>query len=310
MKTLPDISGDVVLSGSNRAQAKYPGHWVRGIVGVCFCLLMFQQGWAQGSEAYSAQTAAYFKTNCTSCHTIGGGRLAGPDLKNATQRKDREWHIRFIQNPKAVIDQGDAYAVKLVQDYGGVIMPTGPGMTRQLAEALVNLIEAESKADRSVFSGAQMPERPFTPADVARGQAIFLGEKALLNGGPSCFSCHAVSDIGLLGGGRLGPDLTRAYERLQGRTALAAWLSAPATPMMQKTYGHRPLDPEEVLALSAFLQASVERGKNGSAAMLNFFLFGLGGAFVGLVLFDLSWRRRLRSVRRSLVRKDDMRGVE
>ena len=27
-----------------------------------------------------------FKTNCVSCHTIGGGRLIGPDLEGVTKK--------------------------------------------------------------------------------------------------------------------------------------------------------------------------------------------------------------------------------
>ena len=41
-----------------------------------------------------------FRLNCTSCHTIGGGRLVGPDLLNVTERKDRAWLARFIVDPK------------------------------------------------------------------------------------------------------------------------------------------------------------------------------------------------------------------
>jgi cytochrome c2 len=56
------------------------------------------------------ETADYFKKNCASCHTIGGGRLTRPDLKDVTKRKDREWLTTFITNPKATIDGGDPYA--------------------------------------------------------------------------------------------------------------------------------------------------------------------------------------------------------
>ena len=45
----------------------------------------------------AAQTpTADFKTSCSSCHTIGGGRLTGPDLKDVGKRKDRAWLVRFI----------------------------------------------------------------------------------------------------------------------------------------------------------------------------------------------------------------------
>ncbi|MBI4607901.1 MAG: cytochrome c [Candidatus Rokubacteria bacterium] len=34
---------------------------------------------------------AIFQEKCVSCHTIGGGRLVGPDLQGVTARRDREW---------------------------------------------------------------------------------------------------------------------------------------------------------------------------------------------------------------------------
>src|SRR5581483_10324354 len=50
---------------------------------------------------WAQDAAAFFKQNCASCHTIGGGRLTGPDLKDVTARKDRAWFVQFLQGPKA-----------------------------------------------------------------------------------------------------------------------------------------------------------------------------------------------------------------
>ncbi len=85
----------------------------------------------------------FFRDNCVSCHTIGGGRLTGPDLKDVAERKDREWLISFILNPRAVIDSGDPYAQDLFQQARGTVMPTVPGMTEERAAALLDLVEAE-----------------------------------------------------------------------------------------------------------------------------------------------------------------------
>ncbi len=116
----------------------------------------------------SAQDAAQdFRVNCMSCHTIGGGRLTGPDLKNVESRRDRAWLLKFLQNPKAVIEAGDPYAVKLKEEARGVVMPTLPGMTPERAAALLDLIAAESKLERSQFAGLSIPETPFTPQDIA-----------------------------------------------------------------------------------------------------------------------------------------------
>jgi cytochrome c2 len=254
--------------------------------------------------------AQYFRQNCTSCHTIGGGRLTGPDLKGVTGRKDRAWLIRFIQNPKAVIEAGDPYAAQLVQEARGVIMPALPGMNQGLAEALLDLIEAESKLDRSEFAGLQLSDRPFTPADVGRGHDLFTGEAPLASGGPPCLSCHSVGGVGALGGGKLGPDLTLVYERLQGRKGLGTWLSAPATPTMQTVFRTTPLATGELEALLAFFEdAAKRRAEADPVAPLTFFLLGLGGAVFGLVSFDIAWQRRFRSVRRRLVEAVTLKGT-
>ena len=68
-------------------------------IGLSAVLLFPAIGWTQDSPDF-------FRQNCMNCHTIGGGRLTGPDLKDVSQRKDREWLIGFMMNPKAYIDSG------------------------------------------------------------------------------------------------------------------------------------------------------------------------------------------------------------
>ncbi len=80
-------------------------------------------------DARAQDTPDYFRQNCMNCHTIGGGQLTGPDLKDVTQRKDRAWLANFMANPKAVIDSGDPYAVKIFEESRKVPMPTLPGLT-------------------------------------------------------------------------------------------------------------------------------------------------------------------------------------
>ena len=250
--------------------------------------------------------ADYFRQTCATCHTIGGGRLTGPDLKDVTQRRDRAWLAQFLQNPKAVIDSGDPYAQRLLQDARGVLMPPPAGMDPARAQALLDLIEAESKLPRSRFAGMQVSDRPFTPQDVSMGRMLFLGTKPLASGGPPCISCHTVRGLAGLGGGRLGPELSLVYERLQGRKGLSAWLTAPPSPTMSPVLANRPLQPDEILAMTAFFEDAAKKGgQDDSAASLSFFLMGLAGMVVSLVSFDAIWKKRLRGVRRALLHKPD-----
>lgn len=253
-------------------------------------------------RALAQQPADFFQQNCTSCHTIGGGRITGPDLKDVTKQKDRAWLEHFIQNPKAVIDGGDPFALQLQQDARGVVMPAIQGLTPQMAKGLLDMIEAESKLAKSRFAGVSISDRPFTAADVTLGTEIFAGTRKLSQGGPPCISCHTLGTIGGLGGGRLGPDLTRVYERLGGRKAVGAWLSAPVTPTMQAVFRQHPLQSEEILPLlSVFEDASRRSQPADTGTQVNFFIGGFAGASLGLLVMGWVWRNRMRTVRRSMV---------
>lgn len=252
--------------------------------------------------AQAQDPADYYRQNCAACHTIGGRRMVGPDLKDVTQRKDREWLIKFLLDPKAVVESGDPYAAQIVKESHGMVMPTIKSMDRARAEALLNLIESESQAEAPRFAGKQAAERPFTAADIERGKQIVDGARLLVNGGPACISCHRLRDLGSLGGGRLGPDLTGTYQRMGSRRNLTAWLSSPATPMMQSVFKNHALKQDEILALVAYLaSASKQGGQADSSGTFHFLLIGLGGSLVGLVLLDGFWRKRFTTVRRALV---------
>ena len=83
---------------------------------------------------------------------------------------------------------------------------------------------------------------------------------------------------------------------------MAAWLFAPATPTMSSVFRQHALKPEEILPLVAFFENSARHGgQDDSAARLNFFLLGLAGSALGLVVMDAAWKGRFSSVRRELV---------
>lgn len=273
------------------------------VIWIPLALALTASGAAAAQDSPSEETFAYFRLNCQSCHTIGGGRLTGPDLKDAHERADEAWLVDFILDPKGVIDSGDPYAVELLRQSRGVYMNKVAGLDRTRAEKLVQLIVAESAKERSEFAGLEISDRPLTPADVQRGRELFMGATEYAQGGPACISCHTARGIGGLGGGRLGPDLTEVYDRLEGRKAISAWLGAPPSPVMQPLFKDHPLEGEEVLALVAYLKDVAEDGEGPEpASTLQFVLWGFGGAVFLLLLFDFLWRKRYRATRRPLIR--------
>lgn len=251
-----------------------------------------------------------FQATCFACHTIGGGPLVGPDLQGVTALRDREWLIRWIVEPDRVLAEGDPIATALVEEYG-IPMPN-LGITPQQAGAILDFLEARGEPVAAAPGGAEAPERvastapaspPAAPApagDSFAGKEYFTGLRPFENGGPACMACHTAGGIGGLGGGAVGPDLTQAVDRYGGEKGLASVLASIPFPTMSPIFSGRPLTPEEQADLVAFLTEARQASRPpGSVLMLG--SLGVAGLLVLLAIFHLTWRRRLRGIRRTLV---------
>lgn len=280
------------LQGGRRCR-----HWA--LVGAAAALAVL----ASSLAARAQDMEAFFNEHCAACHTIGGGPFIGPDLKDVTKRQDRFWLTMFIVDPDDVIATDDAYAARIVAEAGGFVMPQIPEVMPHIAEALLDFIEAKSRAGAPPASDVPASEPSFTKNHIEQGRRLFFGETPLSAGGAACFSCHTTPGGGALGSGRLGPDLLQVYARLKGRKPLVAWLSAPPTPTMEAAYRRNALKPEEVLALVAFFEAQAKEGDASTRGdTTQFLLFSASGAVLALLVVGGAWRRRFRAVRRPLVR--------
>jgi mono/diheme cytochrome c family protein len=246
-----------------------------------------------------------YDRECSSCHSIGGGPLVGPDLKGVTAKKDREWLIEFTLNPQAMFDRGDAYALKLKSEYNDMIMPSVSGMTEKQAEAILVYIESQSRG--AAAQAAPAAKITFSKEDVNKGMDLFVGTQQLKNGGAACISCHATSSIKTPGGGSLGPDLTKVAVRLGGGRGLMGWMASPPSKTMRPIYKKRPLEEDEVHALVAYLVAEKENEVQAAGFQIKFFGLGIIGTVVVFILFAVIWGNRLRAVRSPLVEGQDTR---
>jgi len=278
---------------------------VHGSIGLSCGLVFFVAGLLAQSPAED------YAQSCAMCHTIGGGPLAGPDLAGMSSRRERAWLVRFIVDPQAVVDSGDATARALVQNYQGMVMPAIPDMTPERATALVDYVRQQEGSGGAAKTGQGAPAalEPFTPLEVERGRAFFSGLTPFEAGGTGCIACHDTGDLPLLGGGSLGPSLTHVFKRLGGRKGLETWLASPPTPAMASLYRRRPLTEREIGALIAYFEDRAA-GEAKPAAHAGFLLLGSAGTALILLIFHLLWRERFHGVRARLVRQYRTRGVQ
>jgi mono/diheme cytochrome c family protein len=262
------------------------------------------------ASAASAQDAAkFFDDNCGVCHAIGGPPGGAPDLRDITKRRDRRWLVQFILNPEAVA-KTDATAAALVKQFDDNVMPTTDGATPELVEALLRYIDAQSGAAAASTPASAAPPRVATQADLAVGRDLYDGRRRLAARGPSCVSCHHFAAVGGLGGGTLGPDLTRVRERLGGTRGLTAWLGNPPTRVMRAVFRLQPMADDEVFAIAAMLGESPLPPAAARGRTAAFVASGAAAALVALAAMAIVWSRRLRGVRRALVEAGRRSGGE
>jgi cytochrome c551/c552 len=69
-----------------------------------------------------------FQNNCGFCHSIGGGKVVGPDLKDITIHRAENWLIKFVQNSTELINSGDEEAIAIFNEYNKMPMPSHPNL--------------------------------------------------------------------------------------------------------------------------------------------------------------------------------------
>lgn len=262
-----------------------------------------------------------FQNKCASCHTVGGGRLVGPDLAGVEDRRPEDWIREFIRSSQDMINSGDEYAKKRFKEFNETVMPD-QDLTDQELDALLAYIEEEGagaekataetggskedgdgtetegsaqkaeeaeKADKDKGAVAKLSQKEL----IEKGMAYFQGKERFKNGGPACNSCHHVKHDEVVSGGGLAKELTTAYSRLGGK-GIEGMLKNPAFPAMQKSYENADLTAKEVASLKAFLkEVDEEHIYQTKANYGNYFLWGGGiGIICLLIFFSLTWMKR------------------
>lgn len=231
-----------------------------------------------------------FQAMCAACHTIGGGRLVGPDLQGIGERRSESWIIDFVQHSQALVQGGDEDAVALFEEYNRIPMPDQP-LTEQEVRGILKYVAGATTSGEAPAAVAEA-----TDEQVLLGKGLFQGNVRFTNNGPTCNTCHEVRSEAVIPGGLLAAELTDVISRV-GAPGVWAILRNPPFPVMQKAYTERPLTDDEITALVGFLErADAEQALYQPRAYgVALLLAGIAGTAVLLGLYTLIWRKRRRS---------------
>ena len=159
--------------------------------------------------------------------------------------------------------------------------------------------ETQPAAVEQTASVAQAATETAAQAEVAipdvgdfdAGKAFFTGGTSFKNGGPPCISCHSAG-VGKLGGGLLGPNLTKVYADPAKQALLnIAWVNSPGIPVMGPIFSNKNITEEEMNHLKAFLKAASEKEVAPSSTG-KFTLISLLGSVGVLIFFSIVWSNR------------------
>ncbi len=173
---------------------------VYGLLLIIAAMLLPATGSAQASGEQ------LFQSKCAACHTIGGGRLIGPDLAGVADRRTPGWLVSFVQSSQSVASSGDAVAVALFEEFSGIIMPDFPLPEEQITQILGYIdskVSAPGEVAEQSTAEEPAPVEPVSMESVLMGQKLFQGTIRFENSGPTCNSCHDVKNDAVIGGGIL-----------------------------------------------------------------------------------------------------------
>jgi len=131
------------------------------------CFFAFATSVGSFAQGDPVAGKSLFNQHCAACHNLDK-KMTGPALRGVTERLDSEWLHKWIKNSAEMVKSGDAYAVKIFEEYNGSPMNTFP----QLSEADIDNILA--------YTAEPKPEPVAVAGGGASGQASSDGATDLL----------------------------------------------------------------------------------------------------------------------------------
>jgi len=144
-----------------------------------------------GGPALSAAAQAgksIYDTQCQACHTIGSGDRTGPDLKDVSKRRQKDWLVKWIKDP-VNMSKDDPVGKELLAKYKTQMPPLS--LTDAQIDSVLAYVDAISAAGG--LQEKQEAAVELTGADFERAKGIYFQR---------CAGCH-----GTLRAGATGPNI-------------------------------------------------------------------------------------------------------
>lgn len=262
-----------------------------------------------------AQDGEQLFQQCKACHTIGQGKLLGPDLLDISKKQDKEWIKNFIKSSQTMIKNGDPAAVAIFEEFNKLIMIDYNWPDADI-EAVIKYIDSFSTPDAEGEAPVAMSdslkaakEAEFlasidTDDNEAKGKALFDGSRNFKNGGAACISCHHVNTTGIMQGGLLAKDLTNSFSRIGGFAGIKGIIAFPPYPAMKDAYAHAQITEDESIQLQVFLMRADKKVAVTETSVFDLMKKGIIGAVVLLITISLVWfKRKKRSVNYHIIQR-------
>lgn len=202
---------------------------------------------AYASPAEDGKAIFNGKGGCVACHGFGtGDKPTGPDLKDVTKRRTKEWLKKWISDPTGMV-ASDPIAKELLAKFNGIQMPKLP-----LTEAEIDSLLAYFNEQDSGAAPATVKFVPLNKAEFQKGKDTFFD---------LCSGCHGAKRWGATGPSLLPKSHIENSKEIEGGGTLSRGTEALKAILTNGTAKGMPawgkdgvLSPEMVDLMARFVQ--------------------------------------------------------
>ena len=105
------------------------------------------KSWEVDKDKSKAGAKVFTAKMCAGCHTVGKGKLAGPDLAGLLERRDVAWVQKWLKDPTPMFET-DSAAKAMLKEYNNVKMPNMKLTDDQIEQLIHYVVETGQKSKK------------------------------------------------------------------------------------------------------------------------------------------------------------------